>query len=121
MLNIPIKKSILWTNSSPLDSFSGQEIMLPANNYDVIEIFYYVRISPKQIQSVKFPLGEIALLPAIFQYQDHGNVGSRAVEFKNQNKVKFYDAVSVIVNDALSRQSVNNWCIPLYIIGHITK
>lgn len=115
-----ITGTILWTNSSPTSSFGSQEIPLPTNSCDVIEIFYYTDTSTRQISSLKVPIGETANLITMFQKDDHGQMGSRPVVYNNSSKVTVYDTTTIVVNDAFNRTGNNGWCIPLYLVGYKT-
>lgn len=109
---------LLWENPNPTSSFSAQNITLSSNNYDMLEIFYYSYTDRVTVNSVKVKKGQDANLMAIFQYQNHGWIGNRDIRYTNDTQLYVDSTVSIVRNDAFSRQAENTWCIPIFIIGY---
>lgn len=109
---------LLWENSNPISSFSAQNITLSSNNYDILEIFYYSYTDRLTVNSVRVKKGQDANLMAIFQYQNHGWIGNRDIRYTNDTQLYVDSTVSIVRNDAFSRQAENSWCIPIFIIGY---
>lgn len=109
---------LLWENPNPTSSFSAQNITLSSNNYDMLEIFYYSYTDRLTVNSVRVKKGQDANLMAIFQYQNHGWIGNRDIRYTNDTQLYVDSTVSIVRNDAFSRQAENTWCIPIFIIGY---
>ena len=109
---------LLWENPNPTSSFSAQNITLSSNDYDMLEIFYYSYIDRLTVNSVRVKKGQDANLMAIFQHQNHGWIGNRDIRYTNDTQLYVDSTVSIVRNDAFSRQVENSWCIPIFIIGY---
>lgn len=116
-----ITGTILWTNPSPTSSFSQQIITIPTlPDYDEFEIFFYDNTTRRAVSSTKLLKNQGTNMMAIFQLNDHGNIGNRNIIWNTDTKLQVNDAVTIIVNDAFSRTANNAWCIPIYIVGYKT-
>ena len=113
-------QKVLWTNPSPTDVFEAQTITLNSDDYDMIEIFYIDWVDTKRMMSVKFKKGYNSNLQSIFQANDTGYVGSRAVAYQSETSLNFSTNVTVILEQNLNRQERNDWNIPVCIVGYKT-
>lgn len=119
--NFETKGTLLWTNPNPSSTMGNTDITVQdMSNYDMLEIFYYDYAGIKTMCSARAKKGELINLMTIFQASNGGYVGNRVVTYINSTTLRFNDPVSIIINDNLQRQAVNDWCIPLYIVGYKT-
>lgn len=117
-----ITGTILWTNPNPNNLFPAQSINLSNYGYDVLEIFYYDfnAEGKRNVSSTRAKKGSNINLMAIFQYNDHGYIGNRNIYYVNDTTLNVDVPVSIIQSDTFNRQAVQDWCVPLYIIGYKT-
>lgn len=112
---------LLWTNPNVNVEFNEQDVNLNGTDFDMIEIFYYDYTGRKGMMSQKIKVGEKCTLTAVFEYGNGGYVGSRHVSQTSNQTVHFGGAVSIIQTDRFGRQAVNDWCVPVFIVGYKTN
>lgn len=111
---------LLWTNPNPTSSFASQTVTLSSDDYDMLEIFYYDYVGTNNMYSTKLIKGNSGNLMAMFQYNDHGYIGSRKVLYNSDTSYMFTNGVTIVQSDNFNRAGTGEWCVPIYIIGYKT-
>ena len=110
----------LWTNSSPTSSFSSQNITLPTDEYDYLEVYYYDWTDPSQqnIKCTKFPKGASGTMDALFETNvtNMFYMASRKITYNSDTSLTIED-VRGINTQQLTVETVNSVCVPIEIIG----
>lgn len=117
-------KKLIWTNPNPTAKFGEQIITVDIKDYDMLEVFYINYVGDLITSSVKGRMntaGNKLLLQSIFQHNNKGYIGSRTCWYVNETSLRIGGAVSIISEDSLKRVAVNDWCVPIYIIGYKTN
>lgn len=110
----------LWTNSSPTSSFSSQNITLPTDEYDYLEVYYYdwTDSSQQNIKCTKFPKGASGTMDALFETNVTNTfyMASRKITYNSDTSLTIED-VRGINTQQLTVETINSVCVPIEIIG----
>ena len=105
---------VLWTNTSPNNDFSSQQITLNNSDYDVIEWFYRTDSAANLVFSVKTMKGYGT------QFDFNSSVSSsrwtRRISRVSDTKYSASDCTNISNNT-----TVNSQCVPLLVIGYKTE
>lgn len=115
-----VNGQILWQNQNPTTTFESQDVTLSSTDYDVLEIYYYDFIGTKRMQSTKLIKGNDGIMQSIFENNDKGYIGYRKIYYRSNSLYRFGSAVSIVQQDAFQRLAVNDWLVPVYIVGYKT-
>ena len=108
-----IKGEILWTNPNPTSDFGSQDITLNSSNYDVYELYYKNSKSETRLISTKSIKGYGFVCFGLNGAQQ-GNTYIRDISYVNDTKLN----IGRCANPGVSH--VNDYCVPIYIIGYKT-
>jgi len=115
-----MKPKILWTNSTPGNSFSEQNIPLSSTKYDFYEILFActstAEDSLRVVSSGKIKKGYGSRCSYSYAGSGGVNVKSRVIDYISESSIKFYDCFSSVGTTAYSQSNSN--MIPLQIIGY---
>lgn len=123
IINSIEKPILLWENPNPISSFSSQQVTLSSNDYDTIEIYYMDTKNTLNMCSVRAVKGNnISMLTGIVVSNNSGYLGVRTCEFINGTTLEFDYCKSIINNNSITiRTDIEDWCVPIYIVGYKTN
>lgn len=115
-----LKGSILWTNQNPNVGFTGQQITLSSDDYDMLEVFFYDYNQTNRFNSVRIPKGDSSNMFTLFDYNGGMYMGRRTANNDGDTTITISGCYSIITNSQLNVQLSNEWCVPVYIVGYKT-
>lgn len=118
------KPILLWENPNPNSTFTAQNITLSSSDYDILEIYYYDWVGDtnayKDLMCQKTVKGHSTKLQMQLTYDDKSFAGNRRVLYVNDTTLQINTNYRLIYNSAFDTGSINNWNVPIYIIGYKT-
>lgn len=111
--------NVLWTNSTPTQNFSAQNITLSNGSYDILKIFYIDYRENKGMLSIDVLKGNNGNLIANTLIGDSIYVATRKITYTNDTTLSVGNA-SCFTNGAVDSVQTDNvaQCIPIKIIGY---
>ena len=114
-----LKPFVLWENPNISASrFEPQTITLNSDNYDYLEVYYYVYNDRRAVQSLKAFKGEDFELMTVFSYSAKMWWGARLVHRINDTTLEFKDAYSADPDAIPGTAITNDWILPIKIVGY---
>lgn len=111
-----ITGNILWTNPNPTNDFSGQNIILSSDDYDVLE-WYYRNDVPSNLCFSQQILKGYGTQLDFLSTASGSRQWSRRIIRNSDTSFTCWDCVKV---DGSSTTNDNGLCVPLYVIGYKT-
>lgn len=108
------KPKILWQNSSASPtSFSSQTITFSSSDYDYFEVYSYDYVGTKNIIYNRVPKGKNFIIASPFWNAGVTYIGTRTITRRSDTEYSAGNARSADGNVV-----VNDWMMPILIIGH---
>ena len=108
-----IKGTLLWQNPNPNNAMVDQAINLNSSEYDFYEVFYKNNKDVNRLKSQKSIKGSGVSIFGL-EGSAQGNTYIRDLDYVNDTTM----IVGICANPGVSY--VNDYCIPIYIIGYKT-
>ena len=109
---------ILWENQNPTGYFTAQSITLNSDDYDMYEIIYYNWTNANFSLSSKALKGDNICLQSTILVNNTGYLGTRYVSYTSDTSLSIDDCYSIIQANIPSTQVVNDWCVPVCVVGY---
>lgn len=117
-----VKKTLLWTNPNPNNTFAASLVTLSSSDYDILEIYYYDwgydSQSWKDVKCIRTLKGYNTVLEAIISSQGKAYIGTRRVVYNNDTQLNISACYALVNENTFSSIISNAWCIPLEIYGY---
>ena len=116
-----ITGKILWTNPNPTSGFESQTITLNSDDYDMLEVIYYIWKDDKSIHSTKALKGKKINLSGVIDFSSTTMYYAvRNLSYVNDTTLKAENC-RAIRSTTSTVEPTNTACmIPIYIIGYKT-
>lgn len=108
-----IKGTLLWQNPNPNNAMGDQTINLNSSEYDFYEVFYKNNKDVNRLKSQKSIKGSGVSIFGL-EGSSQGNTYIRDLDYVNDTTM----FVGICANPGVSY--VNDYCVPIYIIGYKT-
>lgn len=107
------KPVVLWEAPDPnMNNFPSQSITFSTSDYDYFEVYYIAYKDTRSILYTKVPKGHSTTLSGVFWHSSQNYIGSRGMTRESDTVYRFGNGKWYPNN-----QTVNDWFMPLKIIG----
>lgn len=115
--NSIISRKLLWTNPNPTSTFNSQSITLSSDDYDVLEWFYRSDVNGNRTASSRCLKGSSVQFD-MFSLGIATRRWGRRADYVSDTQYTVGNAS--VFEQGQSQQTINEQCVPLYVIGYKT-